>query len=354
MADALPKWIDGLSYTGLSLRRGDILTGMHDGTALGVRAGVRPGGGGLSVTLSGSTITVTAGVAMVQYQSGQGAYRACLASSTNATLTAAHATLSRIDLVYLRVWDNAVDGSGLNQADAVYLTGTPASSPVAPAPGGTQIYIPLATITVPPAGGGSPTVSTAVTPFTVAPGGILPSPTAPAAPHTGQAYYASGNLMLFNGSSWDTYLKAPGAWTAWTPAWSTSTGLHLPSFGNAVIDCRYSKLGRTVLYYMHIVFGTTTNFGSGATAADNWTLSIPVPAATSGISIGTASIEPGHSTRASTAMAQVNTDLTTTSIYMTSPRVDGTTATGVIDSVSPFTWGSGMRLEVSGQYEAAS
>lgn len=353
-ADALPKWIDGLSYTGLSLRRGDLAGVMHDGNALGARAGVRPGGSGLNVTLAGSTITIAAGVAFVQYQSGQGVYRAVLPSASTATLTAAHATLPRIDLVYLRVWDNSVDAGGLNTADAVYLAGTAAASPVAPTPAGTQIYIPLATISVPASGGGSASVSTTVRPFTVAPGGILPSATAPATPYTGQYYDDGTNLLRYNGSSWDTYQKTPGAWTSWTPTWSTQTGLHLPSYGNAVIDCRYSKTGRTVLYYLHIVFGTTTNFGSGAVSSDNWTFSLPAAAATSGVSIGFTSMEPGHSSRATTAMAQVNTDLTTMSFYITGPRIDGTASTGLVDSVTPFTWGSAMRLEASGQYEAAA
>jgi hypothetical protein len=217
MAEATPKWIDTLSYTALSLRRGDIITGMHDGSALGVRAGARPGGSGLNVTLAGSTITVAAGIADVQYQAGQGVYRACLASSVNLTLTAAHATLDRIDLVYLRVWDSSVDASGLNQADAVYLAGTAASSPVAPTPAGTQIYIPLATISVPHSGGGSPSVSTSVLQFTVAPGGILPSASAPSSPYIGQFYDNGTDLLRWNGTSWDTYQKVT------TVAWNTPT-----------------------------------------------------------------------------------------------------------------------------------
>jgi hypothetical protein len=261
MAEATPKWIDGLSYTGLSLRRGDLLIGMHDGTTLGVRAGVRPGGNGLNVTLAGSTITVATGVAMVQYQSGQGIYRAALAPSTNLTLQAAHATLSRIDLVYLRVWDNNVDASGLNQADAVYLAGTAASSPVAPTPAGTQIYIPLATITVPPSGGGSPTVSTAVMPFTVAPGGILPSSTAPSTPYIGQAYHNGTDLLIWNGSGWDTYFKTPGAWQAYSVAWTASTTN--PAIGNGTMTGRYALTGKTCHVSIKIVPGSTTTFGSG-------------------------------------------------------------------------------------------
>lgn len=265
MADALPKFIDGLSYDGLSMRRGDILTGMHDGTALGVRAGVRPGGSGLNVTLAGTTITVAPGVAFVQYQSGQGVYRACLASSTNLTLSAAHATLSRIDLVYLRVWDTLVDASGQKLADVVYLAGTAASSPVAPVPSGTQIYIPLATITVPPSGGGSASVSTAVTPYTVAPGGILPAATAPATPYTGQYWDNGTDLMRWNGSSWDTYQKVTTvAWTTPTLGTGYTTGNGTTN-GNANGPIRYRTFTERGTPYMEWDGGASRTSGAQVT-----------------------------------------------------------------------------------------
>lgn len=199
-----PWAIDGLTLSGLETRNSDAAHVMSDGTALGSRSGVRPGDPGLTVSLAGSTINVSAGVAVVAY-AGQGVYRAAFpASFSPGTLTAAHATLARIDLVYLRVWDNSVDASGLNKADAVYLAGTASGSPVAPTPAGTQIYMPLATINVPASGGGSPTVSTAVRPTTVAPGGILPSTTAPATPYTGQYWDDGTNLRRWNGSAWRT------------------------------------------------------------------------------------------------------------------------------------------------------
>jgi len=349
-----PWAIDTLNFTGLEVRNTE-LGAMANGTALGSRSGVRPGDPGLTVTLAGSTINVSAGVAAVAY-AGQGVYRVAFPSSVSpGTVNAAHATLPRIDLVYLRVWDNSVDASGLNKADIVYLAGTAAASPVAPTPAGTQIYMPLATISVPASGGGSPSVSTAVRPYTVAPGGILPSSTAPGSPYTGQFYDDGTNLFRWNGTVWETYQKAPGAWTPWTPTWSTSTGLHLPSYGNAVLDCRYTKLGRLVIFYMDVAFGSTTNFGSGAVSSDNWTFSLPVAAATAGATLGKCSIEPGHSARASSAMAQINTGATTMSMYMDGPRIDGTaTVTGVVDSVTPFVWANGMRFSATCQYESAS
>ncbi len=199
-----PWAIDGLTLSGLEARNSDAALVMTDGTALGSRSGVRPGDPGLTVTLSGSTINYSAGVAIVAY-SGQGVYRAAFpAAGSPGTLTAAHATLARIDLVYVRVWDNSVDASGLNKADVVYLAGTAAASPVAPTPAGTQIYMPLATVNVPASGGGSPTVSTAVRPTTTAPGGILPSATAPSSPYTGQYWDDGTNLRRWNGSAWRT------------------------------------------------------------------------------------------------------------------------------------------------------
>ncbi|MFD5795591.1 hypothetical protein ACFWIO_19035 [Streptomyces diastatochromogenes] len=209
-----PWAIDSLSFTGLEARNADAMFVMNDGNALGSRSGVRPGDPGLTVTLAGSTINVSVGVAAVAYP-GQGVYRVAFPSVTSpGSLTAAHATLDRIDLVYVRVWDNSVDASGLNKGDIVYLAGTPSSTPAAPAPAGTQIYMPLATITVPHTGAGSPSVSTAVRPTTVAPGGILPSTATPSSPYLGQYYDNGTDLLRYNGSGWDTYQKVLN--TSWT------------------------------------------------------------------------------------------------------------------------------------------
>jgi hypothetical protein len=201
MAD--PTWQNTIAYDGLELRNSDSAFVMSDGTALGSRPGVRPGDPGLTTTLAGSTINVSAGVGVL-YRSNQGVYRAALPASTSpGTVNAAHATLPRVDLVYLRVWDTDVDASGLRKAEAVYLAGTAAASPVAPTPAGTQIYIPLATISVPASGGGSPSVSTAVRPVTVAPGGILPDSSSTGV-YVGQYRdnVSTGALERWSGSAW--------------------------------------------------------------------------------------------------------------------------------------------------------
>ncbi|MGW4803010.1 hypothetical protein [Kitasatospora sp. NPDC004272] len=188
-----PTWLPTISYDEGELRKLDSAMAMADGTSVGSRAGVRPGDPGLLVTLSAGTINVSAGTAIVT-RAGQGVYRVQIPAGSPGTLAAANATFSRIDLVYVRVWDTSVDSSGLRRADLVYLAGTASATPVAPSPGATEIYLPLATITVPSTGGGgtgSATVSTAVRPYTVAPGGILPttSTAEPSSGGPGQVFY---------------------------------------------------------------------------------------------------------------------------------------------------------------------
>lgn len=219
--------IDGLTFTGLEARNAEAMQIMTDGTALGSRSGVRPGDPGLTVTLAGTTINCSAGVAAVAY-SGQGVYKVPFPTSTSpGAYTAAHATLNRVDLVYVRVWDNSVDASGLAKGDVVYLPGTPSASPVAPTPAGTQIYMPLATISVlSVSNGGTASVSTAVRPYTVAPGGILPSSTAPSTPYIGQYYDDGTGLLRWNGSAWrqvnpyapvtSSQISQPGSFSAGT------------------------------------------------------------------------------------------------------------------------------------------
>ena len=341
--------IDTLTFSGLEARLIEAAAVMGDGTALGSRSGVRPGDPGLTVTLAGSTINCSAGVAVVAY-SGQGVYRVAFPSSVSpGTLTAAHATLDRIDLVYLRVWDNAVDASGLNKGDIVYLAGTASATPVAPTPAGTQIYMPLANITVPHSGGGSPSVSTAVRPYTTAPGGILPSSTAPGTPYTGQYYDDGTNLLRYNGSGWDTYYKVPGAWSTWTPTWTGSTTN--PVLGNGSLIGRYSKIGRQVTCHINLTPGSTTTFGSG-----NYAWAIPFASASTGAAFignchflasgsgGTGNRFIGHTVISSGA----------STIGCFFPPSETNVATDFMSPTQPETFRNGDQLRITFVYESSS
>lgn len=306
-----PLDINSLTYDGTELRRAALLGVMAAGTGLSARSGIRPGDPGLAVTLSGTTINVSAGAAWI-YQSGQGVYRAVMTATNSAnTLTAAHATLTRIDLVYLRVWDTSVDSSGLNQADVVYLAGTPSGTPAAPTPAGTQIYVPLATITVPPVGGGSASVSSAVRQNTVAPGGILPSATAPGSPYTGQYYDNGTDLLRWNGASWDTYQKVvTAAWT--TPALGTGyTQGDLTTNGNLNGPIRYRKVTRQGTDWMEWDGGCTRTSGAQTTNILNAALAAsfrPVARASFVIPRNAVSINSGETNIVHSVKADFNQD----------------------------------------------
>ncbi|AXX32074.1 hypothetical protein KCV87_32150 [Actinosynnema pretiosum subsp. pretiosum] len=64
--------------------------------------------------------------------SGTGPYLATLEATRSITLDEAHATLPRIDSVFVRVQDDAVGGGGVTRGTLHPVTGLPASTPVAP------------------------------------------------------------------------------------------------------------------------------------------------------------------------------------------------------------------------------
>lgn len=184
-------------------------------SGLQAMAGVRPGPG-LDVTIPSGTITVTAGAAIVQSAASSigGAYLAYLDASWTQAITAADGTFGRSDLVYLRVRDTDMDGSGFRDCSPVYVAGTPSASPVTPSiPGGTSGVV-LAAITVPKSGTGSPTASYATRQYAITNGGIGVGSNTPGA-YAGQYRDdggSTGQLWRYNGTTWKSgfYLAQSG------------------------------------------------------------------------------------------------------------------------------------------------
>jgi hypothetical protein len=347
-----PLWLPTLPYDEAEMRKMDSALVMSDGTALGSRPGIRAGDPGLAVTLAGTTVNVSAGTATL-YRSGQGVYRAQLAATSPGSLAAANASFSRIDLVYLRVWDTSIDASGFRKADTVYLVGTPLASPVAPTPGATEIYIPLATINVPSTGGGgtgAATVSSTVRQVTVAPGGVLPvSSTADlaiAGSYVGQLRFNVSRMVeeFWTGSAW----TAAGDWSTYTPAW-TSTGT-APTAGNGTFAGRWTRIGKSIHLQAYILFGSTSNAGSG-----EWRFSLPVAAASigsgtrawHGSAVGT---NPSTAYWPGTVIIEGGASVLSV--------VSATVAAGSTGSrwgaTVPYTWSNGHYLDLSITYEAAT
>jgi hypothetical protein len=340
-----------------------------EASPLRIRPGVKPSYQNYQLKVRAAatpnmTVIVSGGICFVDQREtgGSGAY--ICANDGDVTLNIAPAGGAgqyRKDTVVASVYDAEYSGS-LSQWQLEVIQGPYAASAGATVRGTLPANcVVLADIALAPSQSSVSAANiTDVRTYGCAIGGVLPvsSASVPARPHPGQVFYYTDTDRLMYGTSAGTLSevqKAPGAWTSWTPTWSTSTGLRTPVFGNAVIDCRYTKIGRTVLLYMDITMGSTTTYGTSPTNADNWQFSLPFTAAVPGAPIGKASLEPGHSARASTALAQVNTSGTTLSLYMDGPRIDlSATASGVVDSITPFVWGSGMRFTVNGAYEATT
>ncbi|GAA0719825.1 hypothetical protein Drose_06120 [Dactylosporangium roseum] len=140
-------------------------------TNLGARSGVRPGGTGLRVTASGSTATIQTGACVVDaaVTTTQAAYLIASSATETRTIPPADGTFNRIDSVYARVYDHAVDASGQRKADIEYLAGTPSSTPAAPTLPPRSLL--LGDLLVPTTG---PVAVTDRRRWTVASGGILP------------------------------------------------------------------------------------------------------------------------------------------------------------------------------------
>lgn len=144
-----------------------------------------------------------------------------------------------------------------------------------------------------------------------------------------------------------------------TPNWNTTSGTAFPSYGNAVIDCRYGQSGDLIIAHYDITFGSTTNFGGG-TGADNYMLSVPVRARAAPVGgiLAQAIGDMFIYTTAAGAKLTCRSRLIDTQnllIEITNNRADsGAIANqGTVDAISPFVWASGSSMKGVIEYEAA-
>lgn len=142
-------------------------------------------------------------------------------------------------------------------------------------------------------------------------------------------------------------------WTSFTPTWTTSTGANTPSFGNAVLDCKWNRAGRTITAKYEIVFGTTTNFGAAPTTADNWRFTLPVTASDTHQVGGFFELNQSTGRRCIARGRFTTTGVTELEVASGAP--DGAAVgTGLADSLTPWTWANGNAVRGILTYEAAS
>ncbi|WP_433478154.1 hypothetical protein ACQPZP_14635 [Spirillospora sp. CA-142024] len=234
----------------------------------------------------------------------------------------------------------------LNPQDVVGQTWDPAVLTADVDPGNVGTDIPALTIRSPAAQG---SVEPAAEIFMLGPGeldqnaislransidmGKGSSPTDTTVNVTG-SFFVTGD-SLFDGSVDVTGDLNLGAWTSFTPTWTASTTN--PSLGNGTVDAAYRVCGSTVFFRISYVFGSTTNFGSGA-----WGFSLPVapisPQAASAVLADSSASNRLPGTAWLTAGSGIFRVLNTSGSFGTS-------------STSPFTWATGDGLIISGSYE---
>lgn len=284
MPDVL--WTDASAgapaYDSAELRRLHALPMQYNGRTLGARAGVRPGGNALETSIAGSTITVRAGVGLVDpaLTTAQGPYWVALPADETHTLTAAHATLARKDITVLRVYDHTEDSSGLRLGRSEYVVGTAGSGSIPTIPAGS---FKLSTIDVPASGGGSPVV-TLDFPFTVASGGLLPvrseaERTALVTPYDGCAIYRRDRdwIEVYDGAGWEVQ------GTAVVSSFADLSAITSPYNGqlvyNTALNVMYKRAGGAWHLVSPISYAepTQTGFGnlSANTVATIATVNIP-------------------------------------------------------------------------------
>jgi hypothetical protein len=219
-----------------------------------------------------------------------GAYTYANDAAITGAMTAAHATLARVDILWMRVDDPPEDGTSVPAVVGGYTAGTAASTPAAPATPARCMV--LGWVNVPASGGGSPTV-TWVAPILVAPG--VPN----------------------------------GAWTAYTPTFTNCvpTGPY---------TARYMLVGKTVTVMATISF---TSFTAGGI-----TLSLPVPAAaTEDIAI----IGAAFAQDTSAAAFYIGAGL------ITAGALTFISNGGQWSNVFPFAWAATDQIRFTVTYEAA-
>lgn len=123
------------------------------------------------------------------------------------------------------------------------------------------------------------------------------------------------------------------AWGPYTVTWTATTTN--PSIGNGSLTGAYMQIGSWVRFRISLVFGTTTNAGSGT-----WAFGLPATPLDAKGPLGTAIC---FSTILYPRIA-ICTGTTAAVADMTPTRIGPTT---------PFTWASTHEMHINGEYEAA-
>ena len=132
-----------------------------------------------------------------------------------------------------------------------------------------------------------------------------------------------------------------GAWQSYTVSWTAATTN--PSIGNGTLSGRYTQIGKSVIYSIALVMGSTTTYGSGI-----WRFSLPKSVASSSVRyIGQ---WRAYDTSTDASYSGVTSLSSGNSGIIIFSRDQGSST---LSDVVPFTWASGDELFMTIVYETA-
>lgn len=297
---------------------------------------------GFKVTQRGAganmSVDVAAGDGLFGLPSTAFGYWGWADATKNVVVTAANPTNPRIDTVVAWIDPTITTTGSANSPGALkfsVMDGTPAGSPVAMNDATIQstlgagiAWIKLATFTV-----GAAVTSIVNANISDQRASIIARSFAP-------------NVVdgAITNAKFSTVAGQPGAASqSWVPTWTNL------SIGNGTVAARYSQVGKTIDYRLTIVFGSTTSVTG--------LIGFSLPASTATYS-GTAYIATRE-----VQFLDFSAGVRTYGLCLigSTTRLDvfvesvGGSYTGIASTASgtPYTWGTGDEIHVSGSYEAA-
>jgi len=267
-----PGWLQnaGATHTAAQMRTytGSVLAGIAgaSGDTLRPLGGLHPDlGTEWVVTQAGSpnmTVLVGPGVAAIpgNESNTQGTYFVANDAIVTLTITAAHATLPRIDIVVVNVRDQVYSGAS-NDSQLQVVAGTPAGSPVAPTAPNNSITIAQVLV----GAGVTSIINGNITDarfYMAGVGGVIKARNDAARPGTlnigeGQLVWTADadKLYIWDGAAYNE-IYFSGAWTTWVPTLTNITA------GAGVTTARYRKMGKTLDFRFKFKLGAGSVIGT--------------------------------------------------------------------------------------------
>ena len=147
----------------------------------------------------------------------------------------------------------------------------------------------------------------------------------------------ANDLVLTADSTQSTGLKYSGTWTTWTPTFGNL------SVGNGSVTARYTKIAKTVHYYLRVVFGSTTSISGSVT------YTLPITPTDQQGPVGNVFIDdPGTAGYLGQAVMFGGVP------YVSVGRANATYLLyDLITATLPMTWGTNDNFAIRGSYEVA-